>query len=82
MLGSKLANLWNAVSHRAADGVKTAEGHPRLYTTLDFLNDVPEFLHTFGRLGVEVDVAAIVDLVNLLDVLDNGGAALGLADET
>ena len=79
--GGEIAYLRNAVGHRAADGIKTAKGHSWFHAVFDFLNYMLEFLHTLGRLGVQVDVAGIVNIVNLVDIFDDGGMTLGLAYE-
>ena len=61
--GGKLTDLRYAVSHRATNGVVALQFCPASHSLLHRLDNLLQFLHTFGGLAVEIHVAAKVYLI-------------------
>lgn len=78
----KSAYVGQAVGYLSADCVEVAEFGFRTDTRINVVNYLSESLQRFCRLAEQADVAAEIQHVGFLGILDDDSGAIGLSDQS
>ena len=79
--GGKIGDVGHAIGYLTADGVEATEDGIGRDVLLDVLDDAMKLAQILRGLGIEIDVAAEVELADILEVGHHNGMVGGLAHQ-